>query len=95
MTPPGAALAVTQMRRNGELAHAAFFHAGDALVPAADDLTGAQLEAERVVAVLARVELASVGEPAGVMHADLVTRCRFMAGARRGVLDDEAAFGSA
>src|SRR5688572_32148074 len=51
-----AARAVAEVGRDHELALAADLHAGDALVPALDDLAGAELEVERLVAV-ARAEI--------------------------------------
>src|SRR5262245_5112980 len=46
-----AALAVGEVGGDDELALAADLHAGDALVPALDDLPGAELEGERAAAV--------------------------------------------
>src|SRR5882672_6461919 len=70
----GAAGAVTERRRNRELALAAHFHALHSLVPAADDLALTQPEYERIVAVFAGIELGSVGEPASVMNGDALAR---------------------
>src|SRR5205823_8705469 len=67
-----ARLAVAQFRRNGELALSPDFHARHALVPALDHLPAPEREAERLPAVLGRIELLSVGEPARVVHADLL-----------------------
>src|SRR5690349_10930287 len=64
-----AARAVAELRRNGELAFAADFHAAHAFVPAADHFAAAEREHERLAAIFARVELLAVGEPAGVVHA--------------------------
>jgi len=47
--------------RDHELAAAATFIAGDAVVPARDDLTLTEREAERLAAVPGRVELLAVG----------------------------------
>ena len=41
----------SRVRRDDERALAADFHGGDAFVPAGDDLTGADLELERLVAI--------------------------------------------
>src|SRR5207249_7548174 len=68
----GAARPVTECRRDDELALAADLHAGHALVPALDDHAGAELERERLVAVVAAVELLAVAEPAGVVDLDRV-----------------------
>src|SRR5687768_7747092 len=57
----GAALAVAEVRRDGDLAAAAELHAGHALVPARDDLTGAQAEPEGVAAVPGGIELLARG----------------------------------
>src|SRR3954462_2886922 len=53
--------AEAQLRRNGELALAAHFHALHAFVPRENALAGAAVEREGVAAVLAGVELAAVG----------------------------------
>src|SRR6266568_8312785 len=63
-----AARAVAELGRDGELALAAHLHALHALVPALDDLAGAELELEGIAAILAGVELLAVGEPARVVH---------------------------
>src|SRR6266481_4767486 len=68
--PGRAARPIRQLGRDGELADAADLHALHALVPALDDLAGAEREAERPAAVLAAVEFGAVGEPAGVVHLD-------------------------
>src|SRR5687767_11354925 len=68
----GAARAVSERWRNGELALPADFHALYAFVPALDDAARAEGEHEGVVAILARIELGTVGEPAGVVHLDLL-----------------------
>src|SRR4051794_17909953 len=54
------AAAVAERRRNDERALAANLHAGDALVPAGDHLTGAEHEHERIVAIARAVELGAV-----------------------------------
>src|SRR5690606_13121960 len=69
----GAGVAVSQVRRDDELAAAAHLHARDALVPAGDDAPAAQRELERLVAVPRGVELLAGGEgDADVVDADLV-----------------------
>src|SRR5262249_35490301 len=60
--------AVAEFRRDDELALAADLHPGDALVPALDDLAGAEVELERLAAVEAAVELLAVLERGGVVH---------------------------
>ena len=57
-----ALLAVGEVGRDHELPAAADLHALDALVPARDDLAGAELEGERLAAVPRGVELAPVGD---------------------------------
>ena len=60
----GAAAAVTQLRRNAQLALAANLHPGDALVPSLDDLAGAKRKDKRIVAVHRAVDfLPSVSQP--------------------------------
>src|SRR5262249_6150177 len=77
------------MRRDRELAKLADLHAGDALVPAFDDLPGAELERESAPAIARAVELLSVGERAHVVHGDGAAGFRLRAGAGAKVLDDE------
>src|SRR5262245_3715306 len=89
----GAALAVGQVRRNGQLALAADFHAGDAFVPALDHFAPAKRKIERHVAVFAAVELLTVGQPAGVMHLDRVALFRFGAVADLEILVFQAGVG--
>src|SRR6516162_4781772 len=55
-------LAISQVRRDGELAFATDLHADDALVHALDDLAIPQFEDERLLAIPATVELLLVGE---------------------------------
>src|SRR5215468_7491183 len=71
---PGAAVPVGQGWRDNQLPAAADLHALHALVPAGDDLPGAEPEAQRFAAVPARVELLAgrVGDP-DVVHPDRVT----------------------
>src|SRR5690606_31133106 len=64
----GAARTIAKLGRDGELALAADLHALHTLVPTADHLAATQCEFERLVTVLARVELGAIGQPAGVMH---------------------------
>src|SRR5690606_25480076 len=84
--PAGAVLAVSQPRRNMQLALAAAAHSRDAFVPAEDDAARAQAEHERLSTIPRTVELLAapvrcvlVVEPAGVVHADLVARGRRVA----------------
>src|SRR5882672_1682985 len=86
-----ALLAVGELGRDGELAHAADLHAFDALVPALDDIARAEGEVERVAAAAAGVELLAVGELADVVHEDVVAGARRGAAADDQVLDDQAA----
>src|SRR3954470_5274316 len=66
-----AAVAVSEVRRDDELAAAADLHARDALVPAGDDLAGAEAEPQRLAAVPGRVELlAGRVRDADVVHGD-------------------------
>src|SRR4030095_2060879 len=69
----GAARAVPQCGRDGELALAAYLHARNALVPTLDDAPGAKGKHEGVVAILARVEFGAVGKPAGIVHLHLLS----------------------
>src|SRR5437867_9189290 len=87
----GAARAVAQIGRDGELALAADLHSRDALVPAADHLAAPEREDECLAAVLARVELLAVGGPAGVMHADLLAGVGRVSRADNYVLDHQSA----
>ena len=64
------AVAVGKVRLDGELALLADLHAHEALIPALDDLTLADSEAERLVAVAAGVELCTIREGAGVVNLD-------------------------
>src|SRR6185436_6618974 len=90
----GAARAVAERGRDGELALAADLHAGDAFVPAPDDVALAEREDERLAAVLARIEFRSVRQPAGVMHAHLLAGGRGVSGADDQFFEHEAAGGS-
>src|SRR5262249_35450632 len=85
----GAARAVAERGRDGELARAADLHALHALVPALDDVAAAEREYERVAAVLARIELRAVGEPAGVVDLDALTGGGERSVADYDVIDDE------
>src|SRR5262249_6847966 len=57
-----------------ELALAAHPHRADAFVPALDDASLADGKAQRLAAVVRRIELLAALEPAGVVHAHLVAR---------------------
>jgi len=63
----GALLAIAQAGRNRELADAADFHPGHALIPALDNLPGSQLKCERLPVVLRRIKLRPVRQPPRVM----------------------------
>src|SRR5262249_16993575 len=69
-----AALTVAQMGRDAELARAAHPHRAGAFVPALDDASLADGKAQRLAAVVRRIELLAALEPAGVVHAHLVAR---------------------
>jgi len=88
-----AARAVAELRRNRQATHAADLHALHAFVPALDDHAAAEHERERVVAVLARIEFLTVGQPARVVDADGLAGLRFRAGAFGQVFVFEARFG--
>src|SRR6476661_7733576 len=76
----GAAVAVAQVGRDGELAPTADLHAGDALVPALDHSAGAEGEVERSTAVPRRVELLPGRErPARVVGAHRAAGRRLVA----------------
>jgi len=67
----GAALAVTEPRRDGDAAATADLHPGHALVPALDDLTLGETELEGVAAVPRGVELlARRPRHAHIVHLD-------------------------
>src|SRR5690348_1192703 len=66
--PARALRAVAEVRRDDQLAPPADLHALHALVPAGDDLAGAEREAERLPAIPRRVELLA----ALVEHADVL-----------------------
>src|SRR5690349_11753423 len=57
----GAAVAVAQVRRDGQLAAAAHLHPLDALVPALDDHADTETEVQRRAAVPGGVELLARG----------------------------------
>src|SRR5687768_1274151 len=80
----GAARAVAELRRDGELALAADLHAGDAFVPSLDHVALPEREDKRLAAVKTRVEFRSLvsvfAQPAGVMHADFLAGRRAVAG---------------
>src|SRR5690606_28768686 len=79
----GAARAITELGRDHEPAGTADLQAGDAFVPAADHMAGAERKAKRLAAILARVglgaRLAVLEQPAGVMHRYLVAGTGFVA----------------
>jgi hypothetical protein len=62
--------AVREVRRDGEFYFVADFHAGDAEIPAADDLFRAEDEGEGLVAIDRAVELGAVDQPASIMDGD-------------------------
>src|SRR6185503_17447134 len=62
-----------------------------AFVPALDDAAGAEREYEGITAVLARIELLAVGEPAGVVNLHLLPRRGGLAVADSEFLDDQSA----
>src|SRR6476469_1570758 len=65
----GAAVAVTEVRRDDQAATAADLHADDAAVPAGDDVAGTEGEREALAAVPGRVEFLAAGvRDADVMH---------------------------
>ena len=70
--------AVGEIRRDDQLAAAADLHPGDALVPARDHLTGAELEAEGFAAAPGRVEcFAALVADADVLDGDFVAGLGF------------------
>src|SRR4051794_25813521 len=86
----GAALAVGEVGRDRDPAPAAHAHAGDALVPAGDDLALAEPELEGVAAVPRGVELAAaLPRDADIMHFDDLARDRLVAVADLEVLELE------
>jgi hypothetical protein len=86
-----ALFAVGELRRDGELARAADFHAGEAFFPAGHDFLLPERELKRVLLFLARIELRPVGEPAGVVHDDVPAGRGCRALADDGVFDGQAA----
>src|SRR5581483_7431614 len=84
----GAAVAVGEVRRDGQLTAAADLHPGHAAVPARDDPALAERELERGVAVPGGVELlAGRVRDTDVVHGDVVARGRLWAVALPQVLD--------
>src|SRR5262245_54964418 len=81
-----AAVGVGELGRDRELAQAADLHAGDTLVPALDDLPGAELELEALTAVARAVELLTVGERADVVHGHRLSGARLGAGSEREIV---------
>src|SRR3989442_14919304 len=93
----GAARAVAEIRGNDQRARSADLHAGNALIPAANPLAGAELEREWLVAIARAVELCPVPiwrlrvvQPAAVMHGHLLARRGRSAAARLRVCDLKA-----
>src|SRR5690606_20055009 len=79
-----AACTIAQRSWNDQGAGAADLHALYAFVPAFDDVTCAERETERIVAVLARIELGAsaavrILQPARVMDGDMCACSRFCA----------------
>lgn len=68
-----AAGAIGELRVDSELALLANLHAEEALVPALDDLAGADSEVKGVATVEAGIELLAVDEGTRVVDIDLVT----------------------
>src|SRR5262245_50277500 len=77
--PAGTPRAIAEVGGDGQLALAAYFHAGDPLVPALDDMARSQREREGPPVVLARIELGAVLEPAGVVDVDGLAGLGFLA----------------
>ena len=67
---PHTALAIAQLRRHLQFALAANAHAHQALVPPFDHPTGTDHALEGLAARPGRIELAAVGQPAGVLSGD-------------------------
>src|ERR1043166_10116614 len=63
--------AVAQRRRNDQLTLATHVHARDTLLPARDHFVRAEPEAVGITALVA-VEARAIGEPAGIVHRDLL-----------------------
>src|ERR1019366_3861415 len=86
----GAARTVAELGRDDEDARAAFLHALHAFFPALDDPTGAEIEFEGVVAILARIEFgafrAAVVKPARVVDANQRPGLGALAGTGHGVV---------
>ena len=72
----GAARAVAERRRDGQLPFPAHFHPGDPLVPSFNDLSGAERELERLIPILGRVEFLAVCQPSGVMNLRFLSALR-------------------
>src|SRR6185437_10379562 len=68
--------AITKIRRDDQSALAANTHARHAHIPALDHLPAPQIKFERLPTIHAGVEFGAVGEPAGVMDSDSLTRLR-------------------
>src|SRR5690606_10069132 len=95
--PAGPTRTIAKIGRNDQHPRAAHLHALHPFVPAADDVTCAERECERLAAVLARVELAAglavLVQPAGVVHAHMPAGVGFVAAAHYGVAVLEAGRG--
>ena len=77
---PGAPVPVGQIRRDYQLTAAADLHTLHALVPAGDDLPGAELELQGIAPIPARVEFFSSGErDPDIVNLDHVARVRYAA----------------
>ena len=79
--PGYAARAVRQVAGDDQLARAADLHARHALVPPVDDLPAPEPEGERLLAVVAAVELGPVGQGTGVVDLDRLAGGGFRPGA--------------
>ena len=65
-------VAVGKVGGDGQLALLTNLHSQEALVPAFDDMAGADFERERLAAVVAFVKLVAIGEFARVVHVNFV-----------------------
>lgn len=88
------ALAVGELRGDGEASLAADGHADEALVPALDDLSAAEDKRERLAGRVG-VKLLAGRELANVSHAKALAALGDGTGADRDVLDDQAGSGGA
>src|SRR5689334_10330168 len=67
---PLAPRAVAEIRRNDELAFAAYLHAQYAFIPAGNDRSGADAKLVRLAFIYGALEFGAVRERAGIMHDD-------------------------